>query len=107
MAEHLNEYFSSVFIREDISALPVPETKFEGRESDQGSYSFTKIRSSSRKRVTPQPLAPSSFKSATDDGASARRWMLNGQRCTAPKCNNSRTKFPEMVFNRFPVEERR
>ena len=34
MAEHLNVYFSSVFIREDISALPVLETKFEGRESD-------------------------------------------------------------------------
>ena len=34
MTEHLNEYFSSVFTREDISALPVPETKFEWRESD-------------------------------------------------------------------------
>ena len=34
MAENLNEYFGSVFTREDISALPVPETKFEGRESD-------------------------------------------------------------------------
>ena len=34
MAENLNEYFSSVFTREDISALPVPGTKFEGRESD-------------------------------------------------------------------------
>ena len=31
MAENLNEYFSSVFTREDTSALPVPETKFEGR----------------------------------------------------------------------------
>ena len=30
MAENLNEYFSSLFTREDISALPVPETKFEG-----------------------------------------------------------------------------
>ena len=29
MAENLNEYFSSVFTREDISALPVSETKFE------------------------------------------------------------------------------
>ena len=27
-------YFSSVFTREDISAIPVLETKFEGRESD-------------------------------------------------------------------------
>ena len=36
MAENLNEYFSSVFTREDTtcSALPVPETIFEGRESD-------------------------------------------------------------------------
>ena len=34
MAENLNEYFSSVFTREDISALPVPDTKFEGRESN-------------------------------------------------------------------------
>ena len=33
MAESLNEYFSSVFTREDISALPVPEKKFEGRET--------------------------------------------------------------------------
>ena len=31
MAENLNEYFSSVFTREDISALLVPETRFEGR----------------------------------------------------------------------------
>ena len=29
MAENLNEYSSSVFTREDISALPVPEIKFE------------------------------------------------------------------------------
>ena len=35
MAENLNEYFSSVFTREDTSALPVvPEATFEGRESD-------------------------------------------------------------------------
>ena len=34
MAENRNEYFSSLFTSEDISALPVPETKFEGRESD-------------------------------------------------------------------------
>jgi len=34
MTENLNEFFSSVFSREDISALPVPETKFEGRVSD-------------------------------------------------------------------------
>ena len=34
MAENLKEYFSSVFTRDDISALQVPETKFEGREFD-------------------------------------------------------------------------
>ena len=34
MAENLNEYFSSVFTREDISTLPVLDTKFEGREFD-------------------------------------------------------------------------
>ena len=34
MAENLNEYFSSVFTREDINILPVLETKFEGREFD-------------------------------------------------------------------------
>ena len=34
MAENLTEYFSSVFTREEISALPVLETKFKGRESD-------------------------------------------------------------------------
>ena len=34
MAENLNEYFSSVFTWEDISALPIPETKFEERERE-------------------------------------------------------------------------
>ena len=34
MAENLNEYFRSVFTREDISILPVLETKFEGKASD-------------------------------------------------------------------------
>ena len=34
MAENLNEYFSSVFTREDISIFPELETKFEGREFD-------------------------------------------------------------------------
>ena len=28
MADALNMHFSSVFTREDISSLPVPETKF-------------------------------------------------------------------------------
>ena len=34
MAKNLNEYLSSVYTREDISTLPVLETKFEGRECD-------------------------------------------------------------------------
>ena len=29
MAEDINGYFSSVFKREDISSLPVPDTKFQ------------------------------------------------------------------------------
>ena len=29
MAENLNVYFSSVFTREDISSLPVPDTTFQ------------------------------------------------------------------------------
>ena len=34
MAENLNEYLSLVFTNEDIRSLPVPDTMFEGRESD-------------------------------------------------------------------------
>ena len=34
IAEVLNEYFSSVFTKEDISSLPVPFTKFEGNTSE-------------------------------------------------------------------------
>ena len=44
MAENLNEYFSSVFTREDISILPVLETKFEGREFDYSTMVAMKIR---------------------------------------------------------------
>ena len=32
MAEELNMHFSSVFMREDTSSLPVSETKFNGSE---------------------------------------------------------------------------
>ena len=35
MADELNMHFSSVFTREDTSALPVPETKFEGSEGER------------------------------------------------------------------------
>ena len=34
MAEDLNGYFSSVFIKEDISSLPVADAKFQGAKSD-------------------------------------------------------------------------
>ena len=34
LAEVLNEYFSSVFTKEDISSIPVPFTKFEGNTSE-------------------------------------------------------------------------
>ena len=34
MAEDLNRYFSSVFTREDISSLPVPDAKFQDAKSD-------------------------------------------------------------------------
>ena len=35
MAENLNENFSSMFTREDISELPIPEATFEKRKSDE------------------------------------------------------------------------
>ena len=35
MAEELNLHFSSVFTREDTSALPVPETKLNGPEEER------------------------------------------------------------------------
>ena len=34
VAEDLNQYFSSVFTREDISSLPVPDAKFQGTKLD-------------------------------------------------------------------------
>ena len=34
MAEDLNGYFSSVFTREDIRSLPVPDAKFQEAKSD-------------------------------------------------------------------------
>ena len=34
MAEDLNGYFSSVFTKEDISSLPVPDAKFQEAKSD-------------------------------------------------------------------------
>ena len=35
MAEELNLHFRSVFMREDTSSLPVPETKFNGSEGER------------------------------------------------------------------------
>ena len=34
MAEDINGYFSSVFTRENISSLPVPEAQFQEAKSD-------------------------------------------------------------------------
>ena len=34
LAEYLNGYFSSVFTREDISSLPVPDASFQEDNSD-------------------------------------------------------------------------
>ena len=34
MAEYLNGYFSSVFTRENVSSLPVPDAKFQEAKSD-------------------------------------------------------------------------
>ena len=34
MAEDLNDYFSSVFTKEDIRSLPVPDAKFQEAKSD-------------------------------------------------------------------------
>ena len=34
MTEDLNVYFSSLFTREDISSLPVPDAKFQEAKSD-------------------------------------------------------------------------
>ena len=35
MAEDLNGYFSSVFTRDDISSLPIPDAKFQEAKSDR------------------------------------------------------------------------
>ena len=34
MVEDINGYFSSVFTREDMSSLPIPDAKFQEAESD-------------------------------------------------------------------------
>ena len=36
MVEDLNGYFSSVFTREDISSLPVPDAKFQEAKGNEG-----------------------------------------------------------------------
>ena len=42
MAEDLNDYFSSVFTLQDISSLPVPDTKFQEAKSEySGQLSVT------------------------------------------------------------------
>ena len=57
MAEVLNEYFSSVFTTEDISSLPVPFTKLEGRTSEYlGQLFLTKDNKSQGVEGIPPPL---------------------------------------------------
>ena len=41
MAENLNEYLCSVFTREDISVLSVPETKFQRERERVGQFRTT------------------------------------------------------------------
>ena len=43
MEEHLNGYFSSVFTREDISLLLVPDAKFQEAKSDYLNLTWTTI----------------------------------------------------------------
>ena len=50
MAEDLNEYFSSVFTKEDISSLPSPARKFEGDESNNLGQLFVTPEMISKKR---------------------------------------------------------
>ena len=49
MAENLNEHLSCAFTRKDISALPVSETKFEGRESDYLGQLIVTLKMAARK----------------------------------------------------------
>ena len=48
MAEDLNEYFSSVFTKEDVSSLPLPARIFEGDESN---HSFRAVVCNSRNYI--------------------------------------------------------
>ena len=48
MAEDLNEYFSYVFTKVDISSLPLPAREFEGDESNNLGQLF----------VTPEKISP-------------------------------------------------
>ena len=49
MAKDLNEYFSPVFTKGDISSLKVPVRKFEGDESNQLGQLFVTHKKTSKK----------------------------------------------------------
>ena len=49
MSEDLNEYFSSMFTKEDISSLPLPARIFEGDESNNLGQLFVTPEMISRK----------------------------------------------------------
>ena len=51
MAENLYEYFSSMVTREDISILPVLETKFEGRKKQTLYHYLKKVRETSQRTI--------------------------------------------------------
>ena len=72
MAEDLNGYISSVFIREDISSLPVPDAKFQEAKSDYLSQLF----------VTPEMVAKKikamkDNKSPGVDGIPPKLFLIN------------------------------
>ena len=50
MAEDLNEYFSSVFTKEDIRSLPLPARNFEGDESHNLGQLFVTLEMISKKK---------------------------------------------------------
>ena len=52
MAQNLNEYFRSVFSKEDISSLPIPTAKFEVRMSNYLGQPITVIPKMVAKNIT-------------------------------------------------------
>ena len=77
MAEDLNEYFSSVFTKEDISSLPLPARKFEGDESQHLGQLFVTPEMISKKILNDE------IKSPGVDGITPK--LLKGN-CKRNKC---------------------